>query len=250
MEKWPISAFLPDGSIREELIEDTMVKIASDILHGDKPFVSGDTVSSAVRIYTSTLQRSILSSLLISEDCDIEDMSKITGISEETIEAFSYLFFRVNFAFSSKIDKIDYIETGIRYFSDENDDESLNLFLLMRWTVSLGKEFVIWKYRLLPVEYSADRLYSVVMKEAFFYHKEKSMGNVDISLTEYLRSANTLLSSVKNSTTIKTTSEDDAGLEILDQLGIIVVEKEAPIITLDEISGVSFINNALTQETT
>ncbi len=250
MEKWPISAFLPDGSIREELIDDELVKVASDILQGDKPFISGDATSSAVRIYTSTLQRSILSSLLISEDCNIEDMSKITGIDEEIIEVFSHIFFRVNFAFSSKIDKIDYIETGIKYFSDENNDESLNLFLLMRWTVSLGKEFIIWKYRLLPVEYSADRLYSVVMKEAFFYHKEKSMGNVDISLTEYLRSANTLLSSVRNSTAVKTTSEDDAGLEILDQLGIIVVEKEAPVITLDEIKGIDFINNATIQETT
>jgi hypothetical protein len=87
------------------------------------------------------------------------------------------------------------------------------------------------------------------MKEAFFYHKEKSMGNTDITLNEYLRSANTLLSSVKASTTIKKTSEDDAGFDILDQLGIIVEEKEAPNITLDEIDGVDFINNALQQET-
>jgi hypothetical protein len=125
----------------------------------------------------------------------------------------------------------------------------LNIFLLLRWAIALGKEFVIWKYRLSPTEYAADRLYSVVMKEAFFYNKEKSMGNTDITLNEYLRSANTLLSSVKASTTIKKTSEDDAGFDILDQLGIIVEEKEAPNITLDEIDGVDFINNALQQET-
>jgi len=249
MEKWKIKSFSDDFLPINGLEKDKDIKLAIDILIGERE-LGNNTVSESIKIYKSFLQRSIVESLLIAEDCDIDTIEKITGVRKEVIEKYKKIFFRVDTAFSSKIDLIDFIETGIRYYSDIDDDQNINLFLLLRWTVSLGKEFVIWKYRLLPTEYSADRLYSVVMKEAFFYHKEKSMGNTDITLSEYLRSTNTLLSSVKTSTTIKDTSEDDAGFDILDQLGIIVEEKEAPGITLDEIESDDFINNALQQETT
>lgn len=249
MEKWKIKAFDENLKPIKGLSKDKDVKSAIDILSGKKE-LSNNSISKAILIYRSFLQRSVIESLLIAEDATTEDISKLTGVDKDIIEIYEKVFFRINSAFYSKIDLIDFIETGVSYYSDEDDDNMLSLFLLLRWSVALGKEFIIWKYRLLPTEYSADRLYSVVMKEAYFYHKEKSMGNSDITLNEYLRSANTLLSSVKTSTTIKKTSEDDAGFDILDQLGIIVEEKDAPSITLDELNPDIFINNALQQETT
>ena len=249
MEKWKIRAFDDSLNPITGMSKDRDLKTALDILSGKKE-LSSNRVSKAIMIHNSFLQRSIVESLLIAEDATIDEISELTGVEKEVIEIYAKIFFRKDTAFISKIDLIDYIETGVSYYADTDNENMLNLFLLLRWTIALGKEFVIWKYRLLPTEYSADRLYTVVMKEAYFYHKEKSMGNTDITLSEYLRSANTLLSSVKASTTIKKTSEDDAGFDILDQLGIIVEEKEAPSITLDELNSEDFINNALQQETT
>jgi hypothetical protein len=249
MERWRVRSFDADLSICDELKGDSDVAEAVSIISGECP-VSNSPASSAVRIHNSILQRSIIEALLIAEDCSDGEIESLTGVKEDVICCYKKIFFDKERAFLSKIDLIDYIETGVSFYSDIENEEMLNIFLLLRWTIALGKEFVIWKFRLAPTEYSADRLYNVVMKEAFFYHKEKSMGNTDITLSEYLRSDNTLLSSVKASTTIKQTSEDDAGFDILDQLGIIVEEKEAPGITLDELNGDDFINNALQQETT
>jgi hypothetical protein len=248
MEKWRIRAFDSELNIYEHLAEDEDVLKVTHLLRGEECSDCEEHIK-AVTIYKSVLQRSIIEGLLISEDCTIAEAAQLTGVKEEILEVYNKIFFRYDDAFSSKIDMIDFIETGVSYYGEIEDDEMLNIFLLLRWSISLGKEFIVWKFRLSPTEYVADRLYNVVMKEAFFYHKEKAMGNTDISLTEYLRSANTLLSSVKTSTTIKKTSEDDAGFDILDQLGIIVEEKEAPAITLGEISGENLINNALQQET-
>ncbi len=248
MERWKVRAFDSDLNIEKELQKDKDTKEIVDIISGAKDF-SSSKASAALKIHNSLLQRSIIESLLIAEDSTTEDIEKLTGVDSEIVETYKKVFFNIEKAFVSKIDLIDYIETGVRYYSDIEDNDMLNIFLLLRWTITLGKEFVIWKFRLSPTEYSADRLYNVVMKEAFFYHKEKSMGNTDITLSEYLRSANTLLSSVKASTTIKQTSEDDAGFDILDQLGIIVEEKEAPGLTMEELGDEEFINNALQQET-
>ncbi len=248
MDKWQHSLF------SESLVpicdpgDYELLQPAIDFFNGDVECENSD-VTKACKIRSSNLQRSVLESLMLADDCDNEGISEITGIGMSVVAAYGSLFFRRD-AFDSKIDLVDFIETGISYYSDSDDKDSLNLFLLKRWALSLGKEFVIWKFRLQPTEYTADRLYSVVMKEAFFYHKEKSMGNTDISLTEYLRSTSVLLSSVKNSVSIKSSSEEDAGFDILDQLGIIVKEVPAPSITLNSIEGIEFLNNALSQETT
>lgn len=248
MEKWRHSLF-GDTLVPSPEYEDLdHVKCVMSIIDG--PIECDDPITkAALYIRRSALQRSILESLMIADDCDHYEIYDLTGINQEIILRYEYLFFRINDAFFSKIDLLDFIETGIATYTESEDKEMLTLFLLKRWTMSLGKEFIVWKFRLASTEYSADRLYSVVMKEAFFYHKEKSMGNTDISLTEYLRSTSVLLSSVKNSTAIKSSSEEDAGLDILDQLDIIVEEVAAPAIVLKEIDGVEFLNNALSQET-
>ncbi len=249
MEKWQVRSFDRDLNPIQEYLKDSDVLLTISAVYG-KCNGCDDRHIGAARIYNSLLQRSIVEALLISDDISIDEIAELTGIAEPVLSLYVKVFFDIERAFNSKIDMIDYIETGISYYSEEESEDELNIFLLLRWAISLGKEFVIWKFRLKPTEYAADRLYNVVMKEAFFYHKEKSMGNSDISLSEYLRSVNTLLSSVKGSTGIKKTSEDDAGFDILDQLGIIVEEKEAPKTTIDELEGEDFINNALQQEAT
>jgi len=250
MERWELRAFNDNFEIIiKDLKKDKDTKEIVSMLSGEKE-IDNSNCGIAVKIYKSILQRSIVEALLIAEDCDIEEASSLTGVSEDVLKIYNKVLFRCDTAFISKIDKIDFIESGVTLYAENDDDIMLNLFLLLRWTISLGKEFVIWKFRLLPTEYAPDRLYNVVMKEAFFYHKEKSMGNSNITLNEYLRSTNTLLGSVKTSTSIKGESEEDSGFDILDQLGIIVEEKEAPSLTLDEISCAEFINNATKQDTT
>ncbi len=76
------------------------------------------------------------------------------------------------------------------------------------------------------------------------------MGNDEITLSEYLRSTSALLGSVKSSTAVRETSEEDAGLDMLEHLDIIITDVEAPSLTLDEIQDGNFINNALQQEKT
>ena len=197
------------------------------------------------------MQKDIVESLILAEDCEMEEVSLLTGVNIDTLEMYRKLFFRIQETFISKIDLLDYIETGVTTYSlQPAEDGNLISFLLKRWTISLGKEFVVWRYRLKAVAYAPANLYTTIMKEAFFYHKEKSMGNEQISLAEYLRSTNMLLSSVKNSTSIREVSKEDAGLDILDQLDIIVVDKAAPMLTLEEIKDGDFINNATSQETT
>ena len=247
MEKWKINVFTEDFGI-EEWAKDLPLVKELERCRGDDSCSEG--IRKSFSIYGSLLQRSIIESLIMAEDCDDLEISDLTGVDTDTLLIYRDIFFRVDSAFSSKIDALDYIETNIKTYEEDIDSPHLNLFLLKRWSVSLGKEFIIWKFNLLPVQYSADRLYSVVMKEAFFYHKEKSMGNTEISLVEYLRSTNMLLNSVRASTSMERSTEEDVGLEILDRLDIIVTEEAAPAITMQEMDDGDFVNNANKQETT
>ena len=249
-EKWPISCFNSDNTIRKEFAKDKDCVSAKKVIDGDFSKTSIEIIH-AVKIRNSHMQRDIIESLILAEDCETEEAALLTGVTEASIQMYEKLFFNVTSTFISKIDLLDYIETGIATYSNQsNDDEDLTSFLLKRWVISLGKEFVIWRYRLKSIAYSPANLYSTIMKEAFFYHKEKSMGNEQISLSEYLRSTSTLLGSVKNSTAIREVSKDDAGLDLLEQLDIIVEDKAAPMLTLEEIKSGDFINNANAQETT
>jgi len=223
----------------KKALEGNFTKVNKDVLH-------------AVKIYNSNMQKDIMEALILANDCSIEDAAILMGISESVINLYIKLFFRIEDAFISKIDLLDYIETGVDMYSTYGSDyeKELESFLLKRWVISLGKEFVIWRYRLSPIVYAPASLYETILKEAFFYHKEKSMGNEEISLSEYLRSTSSLLGSVKTSTGVRETSEEDAGLDMLEHFDIIITDVAAPSLTLDEIGGESFINNALQQEKT
>ena len=250
-DKWPTSCFNDENNIRAGFTKDKDCIAAKKILNGNMSRANKNILH-AVKIYTSNMQRDIIEALLLAEDCSIDNIVELTGVDSATVKVYEKIFFRVSFTFISKIDMLDYIETGISTYSKLGADYSKELesFLLKRWAASLGKEFIIWRYRLKPVAYAPSSLYNTILKEAFFYHKEKSMGNDEITLSEYLRSTSALLGSVKTSTVVKETSEEDAGLDMLEHLDIILTDVEAPSLTLDEIQDGNFINNALQQEKT
>ncbi len=250
-DKWPTSCIDADGNIRTGFTKDKDCIAAKKILDGNLSRANKNILH-AVKIYNSNMQRDIIEALILAEDSTIEDISELTGVSKDTVLLYEKIFFRASDTFISKIDLLDYIETGVSTYSElgRDYDKELESFLLKRWVVSLGKEFVIWRYRLKPVAYAPSSLYNTILKEAFFYHKEKSMGNDEITLSEYLRSTSALLGSVKSSTAVRETSEEDAGLDMLEHLDIIITDVEAPSLTLDEIQDGNFINNALQQEKT
>jgi hypothetical protein len=248
-EKWPISCFNEDFSIRRGFSKDKDCIAAKKALDGVYTKVNKNVLH-AVKIYKSRMQKDIVESLILAEDCEYNEISDLTKVPIEVIMLYAKLFFRVEEAFISKIDLLDYIETGVSTYAEAGPEysEELESFLLKRWVISLGKEFVNWRYRLKPVNYSSANLYNTILREAFFYHKEKAMGNEEITLSEYLRSTNSLLGNVKSATAVKETSEEDAGLDMLEYLDIIIEDVKAPSITLDEIKDGDFINNALQQE--
>ena len=55
-----------------------------------------------------------------------------------------------------------------------------------------------------------------------------------------------MLNSIKSGLEIKEKSDDDAALDIFEQLGIIVEEKEPPMTTVNELAsdGFEIVNNA------
>ena len=242
MDKWNIDVFEEDGTLKKQFASDRDAKQAFSYMTGKN--VYNDNVKEAVDIYRRPIQRIIVESLMLCEDCEINEIVDLTGVSIKTLEKYKNIFFRTNDAFKTRLDVLDYIESGIA----EADDDPILLenFLMKRWARSLGKEFVIWRYRLKPITYTPATLYDTVIKEAFFYHKEKSMGNNEISLQEYLRSANSILTGIKNGSAIKETSEEDAGFDILKQLDIIIESREVPDVNIADSE--LFINNAIEQE--
>jgi len=102
---------------------------------------------------------------------------------------------------------------------------------------------VIWRFKLRPVDYTPGVLFSSIVKEAFFYHKEKSMGKDDVSIAEYLRSTKTVLDSIKASISVKDESKDDDVYDMKKELDIIIADTPPFDITLEELDGENFINN-------
>jgi len=242
MHKWDIDVFDESGELKKEFSSDRDAKQAYSYINGKNVYNSH--VKEAVDIYMRPIQRIILESLFVCEDCTDNEIIELTGIQEETLKKYKNIFFRMDDAFKTRLDILDYIESGIA--NSEDDPILLENFLMKRWARSLGKEFVIWRYRLKPITYTPATLYDTVIKEAFFYHKEKSMGNTEISLQEYLRSANSILTGIKNGSAIRDTSEEDAGFDILKQLDIIIESKEVPSTNIADSE--LFLNNAIEQE--
>ena len=239
---WELSAILPDGTPLEALKNEKKVKDAIKCLKGDTTGVQRSIIE-ACKISRSQFQRNILELLLLSDDCKTTEIPKITGIRLATVRDFSFLFFRVNHAFSSRLDKLDYVESGITKHSSDANGHQFQSFLYKRWAMNLGKDFIIWRFKLEPVDYTPGILYSSIVREAYFYHKEKSMGKDSIEISEYLRSTKTVLDSIKNSLVIKDSSKEDDTYDMQKELGIIIKDTEAFDVTLEEFSADNFINN-------
>lgn len=197
----------------------------------------------ACKIYRSELQRTAIELLLLAEDCTISEIPDITGVASSTVKTYAHLFFREKTAFDSRLDKLDYIESGVARGIQLGDDSISNDFLYKRWTLHLGKEFVIWRFKLKAVDYTPGILYNTVLKEAFFYHKEKSMGKTDISTTEYLRSTKAVLDSIKAGVGVKDESVEDEVYDMVRDLDIIIEDTPAPSLTIEELGKENFIIN-------
>ena len=230
-------------------------RLNSDLSHLDQYITLEEELKSKtkvsksiLKIVRSELQKNILECLIIADDCSDEDIAEYTGIDMEVIDLYRYSVFMSDYAFDSKIDKLDYIETGIEYgnsISGAHGESILNGFLLKRWATLLGSDFVLWKFNLGKVEYNTADLYNSILKEAFFYHKEKSMGNTDITLPDYLKSTALLLNSVKTKDNIKANSDGEAVLDIGERLDIIISDETPPEKSFDDMGSEEFINNAI-----
>lgn len=239
---WDIKAILPDGGIIPEMRSDKKTGQALKVLMGNPTGVPKSIIH-ACKISTSELQRNVIELLLLSEDCNISEIPGITGIPMSTIKDYNHIFFRSKKAFMSRLDILDYIETGIADNSEDEDKAKLMSFLFKRWTMTLGKEFVIWRFKLEPVDYTPGILFSSIVKEAYFYHKEKSMGKDDISTADYIRSTKSVLDSIKTSLGVKDESKDDDAYDMKKELDIIIEDSKAFDVTIEEMTKGMFINN-------
>lgn len=239
---WEISAIASDGSIFPFAKEDKKVKDAAKVLKGDKTGVSKSIIE-ACRIRRSKLQRNAIETLLLAEDCTLSELYSITGVKASIVRDYCHVFFRIKTAFSSRLDILDYIENGVSEHMDDNDNSELMSFLYKRWAISLGKDFVIWRFKLKPVDYTPGTLFDSIVKEAYFYHKEKSMGKEDISVMEYIRSTKAVLDSIKASLSIKDESKEDDAYDMKKELDIIIEDSSPFDLTIEELDRDNFINN-------
>lgn len=237
-----ISCITSDGKILPFAKTSKKSSLALKVLKGDTLGVAS-SILEACKIRKSQLQRNIIETLLLSEDCTIDEVVEITGVSNKVLKDYVSLFFRYKNVFSSRIDILDYIETGIRNHTSDEDDSELMSFLYKRWALTLGKEFVIWRFNLKPVDYTPGLLYQSVFKEAFFYHKERSMGKEDISTADYLRSVKSVLDSIKASLSIKDESKEDDAFDMQQELDIIIEDSIPQDTTTTEEKDKVFINN-------
>lgn len=243
MEQWKISCLTHNGKLDESQAEESGYSELESELNNQT-----ELGIKVMRIYRSQLQRDVIECLLSVGMCSTADISGLTGVDERIIDLYRKSIYKIDTAFDSVIDFLDYIESGIDLYNNSAEEDSvvkLNSFLLKRWSASLGLDFVKWKFKLEQIEYNTASLYNNIMKEAFFYHKEKAMGNNEIPLSEYLKSTNMLLSSVKTKDNIKANNEDEAILDIEERLDIIIVDEAPPLLVDHLTSEDDFINNAV-----
>lgn len=185
----------------------------------------------AVDIFRNNQVSETVNLLLLCEDASLEEISKICSISVETLKIYSKFLFRAREIFTSRIDYLNYQSK----LEEEADTEyKLNYALKVKWAISMGKEFVCWRLNLIPTTYNTSDLYLSVMKEAFFYHKEKAMGNDSIPTTEYLKSSKAILDAIKASVPLSD-GGDDGLFDIEAELGIIIESRPHPDKTINEL---------------
>lgn len=195
----------------------------------------------AVDIFKNDQISETVNLLLLCEDASIEEISKICSISIGTLTVYGKFLFKVREMFASRIDYLNYQS---KLEEDADTDHKLNYALKVKWAISMGKEFVCWRLNLIPVAYNTSDLYLSVMKEAFFYHKEKAMGNDSVPTAEYLKSSKAILDAIKASVPLSD-GGDDGLFDIEAELGIIIESRPHPDKTIDELvaKGMDVITN-------
>jgi len=195
-----------------------------------------------LKIFTSPYERTIIESLLLCDDAEIDEIMRILELEEEVVAMYISIFFSPKKRIGKRISLIGYIEDGLEKAKESNDAELINFFLFKKWVITLGKEFIFWKFSLIPQDMSTETLYNTVIKEAYFYHKEKSLSDQNIPTSEYLKSTNTLLSGLKTREDIAGVNKSDSTADFLDNLDIIIEERTLEQ-TLDDKKEDVFVNN-------
>ena len=254
---WDILSFFDENNKYRHIAGEKKtidLQTVEKILSGKSVSTNKTYLKEAVYVYQRKTQRAIVEALIIAEDTTVEEIAELVGMSKEAVEFFQKVFFRANEVFLNKLDLIDYIENKTAEAAEENDSSKLESFLLKRWANALGKRFIIWRYKLKPMEYSPSNMMNVLIEESFFYHQEKAMGNSNIDIREYLGATSLLIRGIKEKQTIKNTNaSEDIIHNIAEELGI-NIENRNPLKEDETIDGLGydekqeFVNNATLQE--
>lgn len=196
----------------------------------------------AIEVFKNQKKRDTINLLLLCADASLEDIAEISALPLCGVTAYSRYLFRARTIFTTRM---DFLEYQSELEEEADTDYALNYALKVKWAISMGKEFVCWRLNLIPTTYDSSGLYVGVMREAFFYHKEKSMGNDAVSLTEYLKSSKAVLDAIKTSTSL-VGDDNEALFDIEEELGIIIESRPHPAKTMGDLieeTGIEFIAN-------
>ena len=193
----------------------------------------------ACDMFSDLFQRTMIETLILCPDASDEEILSLLEIDIETLTLYKEVFFNIEKKLNKRIKLVSYIENGIQEARDSEDEAKESSYLFKKWALALGKEFIIWKFSLEQIDMSTASLYNTVVQEAFFYHKEKSLSQKDVSSSEYQRSVNSLLSGLKTRQDIAETDKEDAATGFMENLDIIIEEKP----NTNFITSGDFINN-------
>ena len=213
-------------------------KILEKYLKGNIEIYSklSEVVQETVEYYTNSYAKESIESLLFSEDISLEEMSELLNISEDILNEYAFWFCdlnKLNTFFRRKM----FLETKIEQLKDllskSNSEKiimELRSYLFKKWSLMLGKEFVIWKFGLKKIEVTTSNFLNILYKEAFFYYKEISMSEKDVEYQEYTKILGALVRSIKdiNSAMMQNGASDNLILDIQEALDIVIVGEDNP----------------------
>jgi len=192
------------------------------------------------------LASNIIESLLFVNNITIKEISEILQINEDIIDEYSYWFcntFQLDSYFKKKL----FIENKISQLKNNGTPKQIIPYLFKRWALLLGKDFVVWKFDLQPLEINSNILFETILKEAFFKYKEITLGEKDIDYQDYVKSINSLVKTIKeiNATVSQNSVSDDILYDIEKSLNISIEEIQPKL--ENKKTNLDLVNNALIQ---
>jgi hypothetical protein len=215
-------------------------RIRALLKNEDAPVSLYEDEMTIYKVYRDVNQRIIIESLLLAPDINVAEIGKILDLEKSAVELYKIIFFDIEKRLGTKIGIIGYIETGLQEARASGDEFMESMFMFKKWSITLGKEFIMWKFSLTQTDMSTASLYNTVIQEAFFYHKEKSLSDSNISTSDYQRSVNSLLSGLKTRQEIAEAETENATSDFMENLDIIIQEDENTDVA-DDFD--NFINN-------